>query len=211
MSLSPPPYFPLYLHTCFLSPSIWCLCLPSVGVWVMCFPLLASSHTASLVCLAPALPSLYDAFLSEHVSVCPYLVIFFLYRLSHSPRDVPCCVEHISLSNLNLQKSFTFRFSSFAFLPACISVFPSNSVWDSWKLMWLEMLCLSCFAFKSFGFFCDLSFFPSVLSYSSQSVLSCMCVVVSRPRWRTSWRRRCQRKEDAGGSHGEAGTVTRSQ
>ena len=44
-----------------------------------------------------------------------------------------------------------------------------------------------------------------------RSVLSCMCTVVCRPQLRTSWRRRCQRKEDAGGSHGGAGTVTPNQ
>lgn len=76
MSLPPSLFFHLHLHLCFLPPSTWCLCVLSVGVWVTSFLLLACSRTASLVCLAPALLSPYDAFMlcfacsSGHVFVC---------------------------------------------------------------------------------------------------------------------------------------------
>lgn len=53
-----------YLHIFFLPPSIWRLCVLSVGVWVTCFLPSASSRTASPVCSAPVLHSLYDAFLA---------------------------------------------------------------------------------------------------------------------------------------------------
>lgn len=172
----------------------------------MCFLLLASSHTASLVCLAPALPSLYDVFSlclgvgqGMSLSVC-------LMFLSSFPTSVylPLSVLHVSLfllvvclpllSSHSLPKSLPIRFY-FASFALCLCVFTCNCLYFG-----LKFAVLFYFAFWIVTFLCSLficlwvytcfllhfEFFSVRSELHFQSVLSCMCTVFSRPQWRTS-------------------------
>lgn len=208
----------------------------------MCFLLLASSRTASLVCLAPALPSLYDDF-SLCLGVCRGMSLSIclpsfhssslcLARVSLPPCGASSCIFPL-LSSHNLQKYFPFNFS-FAIvcsLFVCHWILTCNCpyfgdssgdqsglkctvcmLFESLNFVHLRIYGFTCFLLV-FGFSASLCFEFYSVSFKLHfpSVMSCMCMVFSRPQWKTSWKRRCQRKEDAGGFHGGAGTATINQ
>lgn len=169
----PPPYFFLfYLHIFFLPPPIWHLCGLSVGVWVMCFLPSASSRTASPVCSAPVLHSLYDAFLAllclcvgwgMSSSVCSPS---FHHR---QPVCLPLSVLHVSflLLVVSLVASlhrishcypvpifsslFLFRLCILYSLSVCHWIFTCDCLsfwWFSWSSVWFEMCRPVMFLFR---------------------------------------------------------------
>lgn len=163
MSLSPSLFFPFYLLIFFLPPSIWCLCELSVGVWVMCFLLLASSRTASLVCLAPVLPSLYDVFLlclgvgqGMSLSVCSFHHCQTVYlRLSavHVSLFLLCLVAFLPcifplLSSHSPQKSHPRRFY-FASSAVSLCAFESSpvAIYLEVRVDWNALLCFTLHGF----------------------------------------------------------------
>lgn len=184
MSLSPSLFFPFYLHIFFLPSSMRHLRLQSVGVWVMCFLLLASSRIASLVCLAPALPSLYDVFwlcltvcLSMPLSVCLFGFVFIFQHCQpiYQPLSIlyvslfapPVCIVvfHMYFSFLAivlrrvLFLGTILHISFFVCMPLCFHL-QLPLLWQvSWSWVWFEMWCLPCFSL-TFGliFLCFLCF-----------------------------------------------------
>lgn len=194
----------------------------------MCFLLLASSHTASLVCLAPALHSLYDVYLHcLGVGQCMSCLSVWYFCPNFSPLSTcpsastqlhfyPCVFP--LLSSHNLQKSFTLH----PLLCACVPLY--NCLYFGYLVVvQCSMKCAVCYVLLCSFDCCDhclwaymcflLHFWVFSVRFELHlpSVLSCMYTVVSRPQWRTSWRRRCQRREDVGGFHGGGGTATPNQ
>lgn len=137
MSLPPFLFFSLlFTYFPFCRPFIRCLCVLSVGAWVMCFLPSVSSHTASLVCLAPPRPSLYGVFWlcfecwSEHVFVClffkiiyhhcqPVYLTLFVFHVSLLLLVVCLLASFPLLSSNNFQTYFPFRFH-FRSLALCL-------------------------------------------------------------------------------------------
>lgn len=168
---------------------------PSVGVWVMCFLFLASSHIASLLFLAPALPSLYDVFwLYLSVWACRFLFYsFFCVNKcldNFSFLKWILLVSNLKIQFLNSQKcicTFAFCLHANAFSRPSSFIFSKLFVvWYSVVFVIFLVLCLLVLRYISCQFWVE---YPSFFQASMEHI-----VKEKMPKkgggWWFSWRSR---------------------
>ncbi len=190
---------------------------PSQPVW--CFLALLGCWSGHVFVCQPSFPTTVNLSICLSVSCVSISFSLWCVLLHFFPIHFPTAIQSQSSEVSSFQVLLCILCSLFV----CHWIFTWNCLYVSWTSVWFEMCCLFCIlfffvlsihlfmGFPVFSASLRSEFFSVSFELHFRSVLSCMCMVVSRPQWRTSWRRRCQRKEDAGGSHGGAGTVTPNQ
>lgn len=162
----------------FLCAKCWCLSyvFSAFGLFSYCLPgLFGSSASRPVGCFL----ALLGCWSSVHVFVCLYVVsscIFLSAIQSHS--------SEVTLPFRFYIAFFALCSHAIVLLPVTAFIFVRTSVWFEFFFFFV----LSGYLFINLSVLCFAICLEFSVSFELhfQSVLSCICMIVSRPQWRTS-------------------------